>query len=301
MTRLRIVSESERVELDTPPLLNSHDRKLCFNVPKALEAVLGKLRSEEARIRFLLRLGYFKVTGRFYAGRFHQDDLDYVVSKLGILPGMIDLDNAEDRATSARQEKLILEYLGFCEWGPTTAAEFIDEVRTMVRSQLRPKLVMLRLIERLRTKKIEVPTSRTLSDLIAVEIKNHRSDLVAAVDDALSPEQHHLLDSLLEKQSGDGGNPRYERYKLTLLKRLSQSTKPGQIKSNVDDVRTLRQVFEPLGSVLARLDLSQDGLRYYAYSVIKSQVFQVSRRSDEDRYLHLVCFVANQFYRAKIL
>ena len=45
------------------------------------------------------------------------------------------------------------------------------------------------------------------------------------------------------------------------------------------------------------MDLTHDGIRYYANSVLKGQVFQVSRREDDDRYLHLVCFIAHQFYR----
>lgn len=45
------------------------------------------------------------------------------------------------------------------------------------------------------------------------------------------------------------------------------------------------------------LDLTPDGIRYYANAVLKSQVFQVTRRADDDRYLHLVCFIAHQFYR----
>ena len=40
-----------------------------------------------------------------------------------------------------------------------------------------------------------------------------------------------------------------------------------------------------------------DGIRYYAHAVLKSQVFQVARRAAEDRHLHLLCFIAHQFYR----
>jgi hypothetical protein len=35
-------------------------------------------------------------------------------------------------------------------------------------------------------------------------------------------------------------------------------------------------------------------LRYYAYSVVKAQIHQVSRRAKEDRYLHLIAFIVYQ-------
>lgn len=47
------------------------------------------------------------------------------------------------------------------------------------------------------------------------------------------------------------------------------------------------------------LDLSHEGVQYYAHSVMKSRVFQVSRRAEEDRYLHLVCFVTHQYRRTQ--
>ncbi len=38
--------------------------------------------------------------------------------------------------------------------------------------------------------------------------------------------------------------------------------------------------------------------KYYAHSVIKSEIFQVTRRSSEDRYLHLIAFVTHQYFPA---
>ena len=82
-----------------------------------------------------------------------------------------------------------------------------------------------------------------------------------------------------------------------MLKRFSQSTKPARIKANLEDLRTLRPLYRAVESVVTALDLTPDGIRYYANAVLKSRVFQVSRRAEEDRHLHLVCFIAHQFLR----
>src|SRR5271169_1635418 len=39
------------------------------------------------------------------------------------------------------------------------------------------------------------------------------------------------------------------------------------------------------------------GIRYYAESVLRSEIFQFTRRDDPDRYLHVIAFIAHQFYR----
>ena len=91
--------------------------------------------------------------------------------------------------------------------------------------------------------------------------------------------------------------PHVQRYKLTLLKRFSQSTKPAKIKANIEDLRILRPLYQELEAVVEALDLTPEGVRYYANAVLKSQIFQVTRRADDNRHLHLVCFIIHQFLR----
>jgi len=44
--------------------------------------------------------------------------------------------------------------------------------------------------------------------------------------------------------------------------------------------------------------LGQDSIEYYAYGVIKAQIFsKLTRRAQRERYLHLIAFIAHQYYR----
>jgi hypothetical protein len=49
--------------------------------------------------------------------------------------------------------------------------------------------------------------------------------------------------------------------------------------------------------VLDHLNLGPDGIQYYAYGVIKAEIFQLTRRGAHERYLHLTAFIAHQYYR----
>ena len=86
-------------------------------------------------------------------------------------------------------------------------------------------------------------------------------------------------------------------YKLTLLKKLSQSTRPSKIKETITDLLVVQGLYRDFLAILCALDLNHEGVRYYAHSVIKSEIFQVTRRSSEDRYLHLIAFVTHQYFR----
>ena len=52
-----------------------------------------------------------------------------------------------------------------------------------------------------------------------------------------------------------------------------------------------------LSRALRVLALKPEGIRYYADNVIRLKVFQLIRRNDPDRYLHLLAFIAHQYYR----
>jgi hypothetical protein len=43
--------------------------------------------------------------------------------------------------------------------------------------------------------------------------------------------------------------------------------------------------------------LKHEGIKYFAGSVLKSQIFQLNQRSREDRYVHVICFIAHQYFR----
>lgn len=73
------------------------------------------------------------------------------------------------------------------------------------------------------------------------------------------------------------------RYCLTLLKKLSQSNSPSRIKEAVVDYEVLSGLYHQLEDVLTNLDLRSAGIRYFAGSVLRSEIFQMQRRDESDR------------------
>lgn len=63
----------------------------------------------------------------------------------------------------------------------------------------------------------------------------------------------------------------------------------------MEDLADLSELHAQLAPVLLAMNLTHEGIRYYAGSVIKSQIFQLNQRSDEDRYVHVIVFIAHQY------
>lgn len=298
MPRMHILTASEHKDFETPPLFSAAERDTFFQLSEGLRHLLETLRHPTNRVCLLLTVGYFRATKRFFPPPFSPTDVAYVAQSLGYPAEQIDLETYDVKASASRHRTLTLEYLGFRPFNAQVRQEIALEVRAMIRSQMRPKAIFGRVLHLLATRKTEIPSAYALTALITTESQHHRRVLAETLEHALSTQHRTLLDALLEKQETLWQpEPHVQRYKLTLLKRFSQSTRPAKIKANLEDLRVLRPLYQEIAPVVEALDLTPQGVRYYANAVLKSRIFQVARRAEDDRHLHLVCFIAHQFLR----
>lgn len=299
MPRMKILNSVEREVFESPPLFNSAERKRYFDFPAPLQDSAASLRTNANRLVFLTSCGYFKATKRFYpVPTFHQRDLAYVSDRIAAAQETIDLTDYP-RQTMARHQAAILEFYGFRTFKPYGRSLLAAEITRLVQSHLKPKLIFSRAVEVLVRDKVEVPGYFPLAALILTAINQHNRRLTATVEALLTPESRALLDALLLQETTEVGSPpgKTVAYKLTSMKKLSQSTKPSKVKERVADLKLVRERFRLLKPVLDHLNLGPDGIQYYAYGVIKAEIFQLTRRGAHERYLHLTAFIAHQHYR----
>ena len=293
MPRMNILSRSEQDAFDTPPVFNSAERKQFFDFPSSLLKTSMGLRNPINRIGFLLACGYFKAAKSFFKPQdYHIRDIEYVTRRIDQLPEEFIPKNYAPRARQ-RHEKQILEFYGYRRFGKDSEAFIGAEIVSMMRSQLKPKLIFWRCVDVIIREHIQLPNYHLLADMILTALNQRKKDLAAVIDEELRPDDRALLDGLFKQE----GTDKYARYKLTLLKKLSQSTKPAKIKERTDDLAYITELYDSLEPVLPVLNLGHEGIQYFANSVIKADIFQLNQRAPEDRYVHAVAFIAHQYYR----
>lgn len=289
MAKMKIFNALEQKSFEAPPLFNSIERKRFFTSSFTLQEAMGDLKTATNKVCFLVAAGYFKARHRFFSRQFHQKDIEFVANQIGINVDEIQLENYSG-ATYLRHKALILDYFGFAPFDKTASLFAQKEVATMAKVQFRPKLILLEIIQVLTRKKIALPSYNGLSTLIVNAINHNQRSLNDVIRKCLTEPQKEMLDALFEKVVGEGSEDKW-RYQLTLLKKASQSIKPKKIKDNITDLNDLMGLHEVFNPVITHLSLSYECLRYYASSVIKSQIHQISRRADDDRLLHLIAFI----------
>lgn len=298
MARMKIFNALEEETFESPPVFNSVERKKFFTLLAGLTTVLESLRTSTNKVCFIVMAGYFRSRRKFFGGQFRQPDVEFVCARMGLSLSAINLADY-DRVTAMRHQQMVMAFFGYGKFDTQAHKLISREIATMVRSQLRPKLMLLEIIQLLVRHKRVIPSYNTLANLIIQVTNRHKRDLIQTVDQHLTVKRRQLLDALLEKDTGsqDAAPLKVQRYRLTLLKKSYQSTKPAKIKSNLADFELLRGLYLELEPVITALGLTHEGLRYYANSVIKAEIFQVTRRATEDRYLHLLAFIAHQTFR----
>jgi TnpA family transposase len=295
MPRMKIFNSLEREAFESPPVFDSAERKRFFSSSSSLNNSLASLRTSTNKVCFLVTAGYFKARRKFFARQFRETDIEYVARQLDIFPSEVRVEDYS-KETYTRHQRAILDYFGCGPFEEAARVFIVSEIAALVRVQFRPKRVLLEIIQILIRKKIVVPSYNVLADLIVAELNRYQVTLSETVGACLGKTQRVKLDALLEKEAV-GEHDEGWRYRLTLMKKPNQSSKPSKIKANLADLQTLQGLYLDLKPVLQRLGLSYECIRFYAYAVIKAQIPQVSRRADEDRYLHLIAFIAYQTFK----
>jgi len=80
MPRLQILTPAEVTAFETPPGFSPTEREKFFHLSDSLLTLLSTLRTPTNQIGFMLTVGYFRATKRFFPRlSVHQADVAYVI------------------------------------------------------------------------------------------------------------------------------------------------------------------------------------------------------------------------------
>ncbi len=298
MTTLNVLSRADIKIFETPPQFQAKERKRYFVLPDWARHYLKKAKSPSAKVGFVLQLGYFKATSKFFSKKtFQPEDIQFVSERLGITTEFFPINY--DNVTVIRHRRMILRQLGYRPFSSQARTLVKKEADLSVPTQMRPKEIFSNLIEFLDQNKIEIPSFDMLAKVITEAFRKYEKQLVEIIENNLTANDKSLLDDLLAEdeiyQMPDKQGVKIKRYNLTRLKCTNHSTRPAKIKKNIEYFQIIKEKFLKLKRATRSLNLSLDIIQRYATIARKAQIFQIARR-DEKRYLYLLSFIIHQYY-----
>ena len=262
MPRIKIFNAQEIAAFESPPVFNSVERKKFFTLPAPLQKLSQSFYTSTNQVCFIVMAGYFRARHQFFGKQFRPADVDFVATRLALDGVAL---RSYHKQTVARHQQMLLEFFGYRRFDEEARRLLRQKMAGLVSAQTKPKVMLLAALEFLQQQRIALPGYTTLADLIGNEINRHQRRLIQIVSTHLTAAQRQRLDALLEKEAtaqADDPLPQGQRYRLTLLKKFSQSTKPGRIKGNLADWQLLSTLYGEMESVITALGLSHEALSY---------------------------------------
>ncbi|MCA9470939.1 MAG: Tn3 family transposase [Nitrospirales bacterium] len=294
MPRMEVLSAVEREEFDSPPTFTFAQQQHYFDPSLDVIRTLKRQRTPTHQVYFLVSYGYFLATHRFYpSALFRESDIQYVTRIIGLDVQQLQLWSYV-KPTQTRHRHLIRTLCQFRRCDHVARQYLTAEVQRLVKQHWAPRHLFVRLVEQLSAKRIEIPGSGYLSRLIATTMTQYRLMLARRLRAQLTPAMREGLAALLNPSVEPMGSA---RYRLGQLKRLSQSTKPTKVQIRLKDLEEMQTLYQLLTPVLPVLNLPQAGIIEYATITLKLDLFDLVRRTEPDRLLHLFTFAIHHYFR----
>ena len=185
MTFLTILSQEEILLFEHPPQFTANERKRFLQIPKWAEEILQTLQTPAGKAGFLLQLGYFRATKKFYApDTFGQADIAFVAKRLSLEEGFAKLE-AYPKSTLHRHRKVIRDKLGYLPFSQAAETALSTEVDFLLSKQMRLKDIFSVLLAKLEQLKVEAPSYHRLADLITEGFLTYEKRLLTVVENSL--------------------------------------------------------------------------------------------------------------------
>lgn len=289
MSIIKILDSTQRREFDKPPHFSYPQRKIMFSLPNWAETELNAIITPTNKIGFILQLGYFKASGRFFKTETYlKEDFAYI-SRIFKIEAIDSFKEAYHKVDAFRHRQLILAGFGVVAFETTQKENLYLEAVRLLKKQANPRAVFYSLATFLRSNQIEIPAYFAIASVLTEAMRKRDSQLMQIINQNLSIELQETFDKMLSI-SEDSNE---KRYLLTQLRKSKEVMKPNAIRANIKDYKSLKQYYNQAKHLLPLLDISDEMVQYYAQFVLRSQVFQVSRR--ENKYLMLLCFIVYQY------
>lgn len=295
MTRLTILSPDERKTFDSPPVFNETERQQYLTLTPEIKSILNALQTPTSQVGFLLQLAYFQKEQRFYSPKlFRTADIEFAALQLKIEKTPLDWPRYKERIIQEHRRK-IRRFFDVMPFNNDEQTNLENEVSQLAKLYVHPKEMLYTLIDKLKSRRIEVPGYYLFSVLITKAYHQQEKKVLAQLKLWLTQDLCAALDKLLDKAESD--NTAYATSLLATLKGLNQSIKPRDIRESLQSFSTIQSLYAALKPLYQTLDLPIKAIQYYGLWVHKAESGQLQQFVNPyKRYLHLIAFIHHHYY-----
>lgn len=212
--RLSILTDSERSFIYDLPNFTNLERKHYFDLEKIeKDIVANKLNGITSKIYFILQLGYFKLSHRFFKFTFNEvvGDIAYILEKYFPEQPLKTIKQNCDRKTIFNHQSIILNLFSKKFPTKTDKEDLFKKAKSVVSIDANPKYIFKEIVRFASENNIILPAYSTIQKLISKAILASEKELFGKLKSLMDRNLINDIDNLLIKESKS-------RYQLTIIK-----------------------------------------------------------------------------------
>ena len=293
MSNITFLSNNEIKAFDEPPILPSEVKTIVFSLDQNLKIQLEQLRTKTSKVGFLLQCSYFRACKKFFlVDKMPEESINYAINLLNFNQDQINLSNYNSKIATQHQA-IILKLLGFQPFDQSILDWLKKDLILKINQLPEPKQIFYELLKKLHNNNIEVPSYYRLAEIITGSYLEYENNLLHIIKENVTSEQIEQLNYLVDPKN------KLNRKELLLhkFKNIDQTTKPKDLKKNVQVFLEIKKYFNILLPIIKLLNLSPNSCKYYAVWVKKATIDQLNQFVDPNKiYLHIIAFIQHQLY-----
>jgi hypothetical protein len=288
--RLKILTPSEQQYIYEKPNFSAGEQRTHFRLSQyEKDIVAKKLKGNHSKLYFILQLGYFRFSFRFFKIDLSDvsDDIAYVAKKHFPEIPIEELIIECDKKTKENHYAIILELFSYRFPSTQDRTSLYEKAKTVVLIDANPKYIFKELVRLAIDKKIVLPSYTGMRNIVSKAILVQENKLFEQLESFMNEELKQKIDSLLSKESKS-------RYQLTLIKTPAQNFTYKYAKIEREKRDELEPIFVKAKEILLKLKISNLSIKYFAKIVDRYSIFQLKRFEQRKRCFYILCFV---YYR----
>ena len=287
--RLKILEADEIEAVYGLPVFDDEDRAFYFALSPPERAILSQLHGMKSSICYMLQLGYFKARQQFFVFGLQQVAADVQYVQRAYFPDatLVDLDIT--KVTRLKQQSLILELLQYRVCGQEERQQMRLKAQQMAQISSRPVYVFRELMAYLSRQRLIAPGYTIMQEMIGDVLQREKERLIAIAKSYLTNAAVAALNNL-------SANPR-GLYEITRIKREPKDFSIKEIKEEIQRGEQIKSLYAVAQTVLPRLDISNESIKYYASLINYYSVFQMNQLEKNLAHIYLLCFVHYRYQR----
>lgn len=287
--RLRILGNDEIEALYGRPRFTHGERMEYFTLSPTEKAALEQLHSIKSQVCFILQLGYFKARHLFFTFTFQEVKEDAKYIQEHYFPDVQIADVAIAKVTRLKQQRLIRALFNYRHCDARERQTLAVKAQQAARVCGKPVYVFRDLLHYLQESCIVLPSYRFMQETVSRALGEEQNRLITLMRDHLTPPDIEALRHLLADSPG--------LYEVTQLKREPRDFSAGEIKREIRRGEQIQPLYRLVQRLLPRLQISNEGIKYYASLVGYYSVYKLKRLNQWMVYVYLLCFVYHRTQR----